>query len=66
MSSVHLRASSVLRLVVKPAENISGSEEVGGKAVTVVPAFSSNTSHGESTSEHSARDIDVDVRGVPR
>lgn len=72
MSSVHVRASSVLGLVVQPGGTVSGgSEEVGGKAV-VVPANSIDGvdgRHGGATSESSvpmAQDIDVDVRGEPR
>ena len=68
VSSVHVRASSVLRLVVQPGEKVSGSGGVGGKAVTV-PADSSNgidIRHGGATSEASTQDIDVDVRGEPR
>lgn len=69
VASVHVRASSVLRLVVHPGGNVSGSQEGGGKAVTVVPLMPVNSidsRHGGAASEPGAQDIDVDVRGVPR
>lgn len=69
MSSVHVRASSVLGLVVQPGGKVSaGSEDRSGKAV-MVPANSIDgidKRNGEATSEASVQDIDVDVRGEPR
>lgn len=69
VSSVHVRASSVLGLVVQPGGKVSaGSEDRGGKSVRV-PADSIDGIDrrlGGATSEASVQDIDVDVRGEPR
>lgn len=63
ITSVHLRASSVLRVVVQSGDDLLGDGHAGGRAVTL-PVFGG---HGESRGERSAQqDIDVDVRDVSR
>lgn len=62
MTSVHVRASSVLNLVVHSSEGLLGSAHADSKAVTL-PA---DGQHKWSREEVSGRDMDVDVRGVKR
>lgn len=62
VTSVHVRASSVLSLVVHSSEGLLGSAHADSKEVTL-PA---NGQHKWSREEVSERDIDVDVRGVKR
>lgn len=62
VTSVHVRASSVLRLVVHPSEGLFGNGRTDGEKV-VVP---SDGSHEGRTTETLEQDIDVDVRGIAR
>lgn len=63
ITSVHLRASSVLRLVVKPGDDPLGNGHTSGRTVSL-PVFDGQ---GESRVQRSVeQDIDVDVRDVPR
>ncbi|CAM9123673.1 unnamed protein product [Ectocarpus sp. 13 AM-2016] len=60
VKSVHVRASSVLNLVVHSSEGLLGSVHADSKAVTL-PA---DGQHKWPREEGSGRDIDVDVRGA--
>lgn len=61
VTSVHVRAGSVLCLVVHPTERLVGERHANGRTVTVPSA----ASYGGSGPGASEEDIDVDVHDVP-
>lgn len=63
VTSVHIRASSVLRLVVHPSEGIFGDRYADGKTAILQTPSCRN---GESLEETVGQDIDVDMRGCAR
>lgn len=63
MTSVHVRASSVLRLVVHPSKGLFGDRHADGKTV-ILPQASCRS--GESLENTVGQDIDIDVRGLAR
>lgn len=64
ITSVHLRASSVLRLVVKPVDDILSDGRTDGRTVTL-PVFD-GPGASRSDERPAEQDIDVDVRDIPR
>lgn len=63
VSSVHLRASSVLHLIVQSDQGLLGHGRADRQKTVTVPAVERL---GGSRDGESVQDIDVDLRDVPR